>query len=261
MAGAVTPFPAIIAFPSPATPPAPYAPRCAFAQTRDQWILQSDCELSAALDLPAHVTLDGGGHTMTLAGDAESFESAAIRGAGGVVNLTVDGSHLLPLAPTCFAAITLAAPARIAHTTVRNIQFGDAGHTAIGIEIAAFDGAATLVHDVALENISGAGLYLTGNGKVRAERVSSSVVTVAVQATGNISATLRDVAVEDAQADVLAQDQSRVRIQDSRVTGEHIAADQAIIHQGAVTFIGAGVREQARRPTAASAAAPHDLLG
>jgi hypothetical protein len=225
-------------------------------------MLQADCKLSAALDLPAHVTLDGAGHTITLAGDAEGFESAAIRAAGGdVVNLTVDGGQLLPLAPAYFAAVALAAPGRIAHTTVRNIRFGEAPHSAIGIEVAAFEGATAAVQDVTLENISGAGLLLTGDSQVTAVRVRSIGVTTAVQVNGTITAQLSHATSEDVHVGVLAQGQSCVRIIASHAMGERVAEDQALIHQDTLTFIGAGDREQARRRAANAAAMPADLLG
>lgn len=260
MAVTVSSFPAIVTFPSP-NALASGDHRCLIARTRRRWTLQADCELSAPLELPAHVTLDGGGHIVALSGDAEGFESAAIRSTGGnIVNLTVDGSQLLPLAPTYFAAISLAAPGRIAHTTVRNVHFGDSPHTAIGIEIAAFDGAVAEVQDITLAHISGAGLLLTGNSQVTAERVSSSGVTAAVQVNGAISAQISHAEFEHGQVAVLAQDQARVRIHASSSTGERVAADQAVIHQEALIFIGAGDREQVR-PRAARCAAPRDRLG
>lgn len=257
----VSPFPSIVSLPSGPASPGPDGQRCAFARSRERWTLQANCELSAALDLPAHVTLDGGGHTITLSGDAEGFESAAIRATGGdIFDLTVDGGDLLPLPPAYFAAITLAAPGRIAHTTVRNFQFGDAPHTAIGIEVAAFDGATAMVQDVTLENISGAGLLLTGNSQVSAERVSGTGVTTAIQVNGAITAQIAQAVVALADIGVLAQDKSRVRISDSDDTGKHVAEDRALIHQDTVTFIGAGDRGRAsRRGTVV--ATPRDRLG
>lgn len=234
--------------------------RCTFARKRGRWTLQADCELSAALDLPNNVTLDGDGHTITLMGDAEGFESAAIRVNGGdLVNLTVDGNQLLPLAPAYFAAIAFAAPGLVSHTTIRNIQFAGAPHSAIGIEVAAFDGAAAVLRDVTLENISGAGLLLTGDSEVLVERVSSAGVTAAVQVNGTIAAHLTGAVVEGSDVGVLAQDQSCVRINASDTAGERIAEDQALIHQDTLTFIGAGDREQAKRR--AAAAILRDRLG
>jgi hypothetical protein len=146
--------------------------QCRFSRGFGRWTLQGDCELSAALELPANVTLDGDGHTISLHGDAEGFESAAIRSTGGdVVNLTVDGSGLLAAAPAYFAAIALAAPGRITRTTVRNIQFAGAPHSAIGIEIAAFDRRNSVAQDITVENISGAGLLLTGDSSITADRL------------------------------------------------------------------------------------------
>lgn len=262
MAVTVSPFPSIVAFPPPHALLASGGQRCVFARCRERWKLQADCELTAALDVPAHVTLDGGGHTITLVGDAERFESAAIRATGGdIFNLTVDGSQLLPLAPAYFAVITLAAPGRITHATVRNIQFGEAAHTAIGIEVAAFDGASATVQDVRLENISGTGLLLTGDSQVIAERVTSMGVTAAVQVNGAISAQVNHADVEHAHVGVLAQDQARVRIHASSSIGERVAADQALIHQDALTFIGAGARKQAGRRGAVPAATPRDRIG
>lgn len=262
VAVSASPFPAIIAFPSGDTLQQPDDKRCIFARTRGRWTLQADCDLSLALNLPRSVTLDGGGKTITLTGDAERFESAAIRATGGdIVNLTVDGSHLLPLASAYFAAITLAAPGRVAHTTVRNVQFSGAPHSAIGMEVAAFDSAIATVEDVTLENISGPGLLLTGDSQVVTERVRSAGVTAAMQVTGTITAKLSQAVVEGADIGVLAQDKSCVRISGSHVAGERVAEDRAVIHQGALTFIGAGDREQARRRAAAAAAMPHDRLG
>src|SRR5690349_13066254 len=100
----VSPFPAAVAFQVGTATHEPDTDRCAFSRERGWWTLQADCELFGALDIPRNVTLDGDGHTITLTGDAEAFESAAIRATGGdITNLTVDGSHLLPLAPAYFA--------------------------------------------------------------------------------------------------------------------------------------------------------------
>jgi hypothetical protein len=255
-------FPSVVAFAAGNADSGPDGLRCDFARTRKRWTLLADCALTTALELPAHVTLDGDGHAISLTGDAEGFESAAIRATGGdVVNLCVDGDQLLPLAPAYFAAITLAAPGRITHTTVRNIQFGEAAHTAIGIEVAAFDGATALVEDVTLENISGAGLLLTGNSQVTAERVSCAGVTTAVQVNGAITAQISHADIERAGVAVLAQDQARVRILVSCATGERVAADQAVIHHDTLTFIGGGDRDQARRRAASAAATARDRLG
>ena len=227
--------------------------RCSFAQSRGRWTLQADCELTAALDLPANITLDGNGHTMSLAGDAEGFGSAAIRASGAdIINLTVDGSKLLPCAPAYFAAITLAAPGRIADTTVRNLQFGGSPHSAIGIEVAAFGYATTVVQDVTVQNVSGVGLLLTGDGQVTVERVQSSDVTAAVQIGGTIAATLSHAEIEGSGIGVLAQDRSRVRLVSSISTGERIAEDEALIHQDTLTFIGAGDRDRGKRRTSAA---------
>lgn len=258
----VSTFPTIVSFPTALASHEPDSQRCAFARTRDRWTLLADCKLTSALELPAHVTLDGGGHTITLTGDAEGFESAAIRTTGGdILNLTVDGGHLLPLAPACFAAITLAAPGRITHTTVRNIQFSEDAHAAVGIEVAAFDGAVGAVQDITLENISGSGLLLTGTSRVNVERVSSTGVTAAMQVHGSVTAQIMSVEVEHANVGVLAQDQSRVRIHASDATCVCIATDQALIHQDTLTFIGAGDRERASRRATSNVAPPRNRLG
>ncbi|MDQ2654581.1 MAG: hypothetical protein M3Z20_16235 [Chloroflexota bacterium] len=255
-------LPSVVVFPSGNVLFGSDDQRCSFSRQRGRWTLQADCELSTALDLPPHVTLDGGGHTIALTGDAEGFESAAIRATGGdIVNLTVDGSQLLPIAPAYFAAIALTAPGRIAHTTVRNIQFREAPHSAIGIEVAAFDRATALVQDITLENISGAGLLLTGDNQITVERMSSTGANSAVQMNGTLTAHLSHVVVERAHVGVLAQDQSCARITASTATGERVAEDQALILQDTLIFIGAGDRERARRRAAEAAAMPADLLG
>jgi hypothetical protein len=258
----VSSFPSVVAFPTGDAFHEPDEQRCTFSRKQGRWTLQGDCELSAALEIPRNVTLDGGGHTITLTGDAEGFESAAIRATGGdIVNLTVDGSQLLPFAPAYFAAIALTAPGGIAHTTVRNIQFAGDPHSAIGIEVAAFDGSTALVHDITLENISGAGLLLTGDSQITAARVRSIGVTAAVQVNGTVAAEISEAAVERANVGVLAQGQSCVRINASAASGERVAEDQALIHQDTLTFIGAGDREQARRRAAEAASMVRDRLG
>jgi hypothetical protein len=255
-------LPSVITLPAGNACDEPDNQRCAFARQRGRWTLQADCELSTALDLPANITLDGGGHTITLTGDAEGFESAAIRATGGdIVNLTVDGSQLLPLVPAYFAAVVLIAPGRISHTTVRNVHFAGAPQSAIGVEVAAFGGAAAVVQDITLENVSGVGLLLTGDGQVLVERVSSTGVTAAVQANGTITASLNCAVAEDVQIGVLAQDQSCVRIIASDSAGERVAEDEALIHQDTLTFIGAGDREQARRRVAEAGAFSRNRLG
>jgi len=262
LAVSASPFPAVIAVPSGNLLDQPDDRRCMVSRNWGRWTLQADCELSMALDLPGNVTLDGGGHTITLAGDAEGFESAAIRATGGdIVHLTVDGSNLLPLAPAYFAAVTFRAPGRIMHTTVRNVRFDGPPHSAIGIEMAAFDGAVARVQDVTLENISGTGLLLTGDGQIAAERVRSAGVTAAVQVGGTMVAQLSHAVIEGADVGVLAQDQSCVRINLSDAMGERVAVDQALIHQGTLTFIGARDREQARQRATSAVATPHDRLG
>lgn len=258
----VSSLPLVVAFPPANVGSGSEHHRCTFTRRRAQWTLQADCEISAPLDLPSLVTLDGDGHTITLVGDAEGYASAAIRTTGGdIVNLTVDGTKLLPLAPAYFAAIAFAAPGRIAHTTVRNIQLGEAPHSAIGIEVAAFDGATAVLQDIRLENISGAGLLLTGDSQVAAERVSVAGVTAAMQVNGGVTARLGHAMVEHTAVGVLAQDQSCVRIAASTVTGVRLAEDRARIHQDTLTFIGGRAREQAGRRATDAAATPTDLLG
>jgi hypothetical protein len=258
----VSPFPVPVASQPGNSRHEPDEQRCTFSRTRGRWTLEGDCELAEALEIPRNVTLDGGGHTIALIGDAEAFESAAIRATSGdITNLTIDGSQLLPLAPAYFAAIAMAAPGRVTRTTVRNIRFAGAPQSAIGIEVAAFNGATAVVEDITLESISGAGLLLTGDGQVTVERVRSTGVTAAVQVNGTITAKLTSAVAEDSDVGVLAQDQSCVRINESEATGERVAEDQALIHQATLTFIGAGDREQARRRAAEVASMVRDQLG
>ena len=255
MAANVSSFPSMLDFVVSNTSDLPDRDRCRFSRNRGRWTLEADCELSNSLDLPRNVSLDGDGHTMSLAGEAEGFGSVAIRATGGdIVNLTVDGRQLLPLAPAYFAAIAFAAPGRISHTTVRNLQFAESPHSAIGIEVAAFDGATAVAQDITLESISGTGLLLAGDSKVVAERIWSSGVTAAVKVNGTITATLSQVAVEDAHVGVLAQDQACVRIVASSSPGERVVVDRALIHQDALTFMGPGEREPGSRRAAWPAA-------
>lgn len=224
--------------------------RCTFSRLRGRWTLRDDCELTAALELPAGVTLDGDGHTIWLTGDAERFGSAAIRASGAnVVNLTIDGSTLLPSAPAYFAAITLAAPGRITGTTVQNVHFVGSPHSAVGIEVAAFGYAATVLQDVTVTNVSGVGMLLIGDGQVTMERVRISKALAAVHIGGTIAATLSQADFADSRIGVLAQDQSRVRIANSHPTGERIAEDEALIHEDTITFIGASDRGRGGRRT------------
>ena len=258
----VSSLPSVVAFPSSGSLQVSRDRRCAFSRQRGRWLLKGDCDLSAAITVPRNVTLDGGGHTITLVGDAEAFESAAIRTNGGdIVQVTVDGSSLLPLAPAYFAALALAAPGGVSETTVRNVQFDGAPHSAVGIEVAVFEGAHAHVADVRLENISGTGLLLTGNGRATVERIFSTGVSAAIQASGGIEAHLSQAVAEGASIGVLAQDQSCVRIAASDSPGERIAEDQGLIHQDTLSFIGAGDREQARRRTALAAHMSRDRLG
>lgn len=261
MAVNVSPFLSVVPFPVGSPASETDNRRCSFSRKRGQWTLQADCELSTALDLPPNTALDGAGHTVTLVGDAEGFESAAIRASGAIVNLIVDGSQLLPMAPAYFSAIALSAPGRISQTTVRNIRFPGAAHTAIGVEIAAFGNAAVTAQDVTLENISGTGLLLTGDGQVSVESISVIDVAVGVQVSGTLEARLHDAAVEHSTIGILAQDQTCVRIDSTVANGEIVAEDQALIHQDTLTYIGAGDREQARRRAAMAATAPRDRLG
>jgi hypothetical protein len=222
--------------------------RCIFSRTRERWTLQADCEITAPLDVPAGISLDGHGYVISLSGDAERFGSAAIRAASGeIFDLTVDGSELLDSAPEYFAAIALAAPARFSNVTVRNIQFEHAAHSTIGIEIAAFGFGPTTVQHVTLENISGVGLLLTGDGRISLDHVHSSNVTTAAQVGGTISAALSQALIEGSAVDILAQDQSCVRVSQSVATGMRVAENDALIHDEAVTFIGAGNRSKPRQ--------------
>ena len=232
--------------------------RCAFSRTREIWTLQADCEITAPLEISPNTTLEGHGHTITLRGDAERFGSAAIRASGGeIINLAVDGSALMRSTPDYFASIALAAPGRMSNVAVRNIRFDNSLHSAIGVEIAAFGFASTQLQDITLENISGVGLLLTGDGRIAAERVSSSDVTIAVQVGGTIDAVLTHAAIEGSEVDVLAQDQSRVRINESRATGVRIAENDALVHEATVTFIGAGNRNTPAKHAAVGSGMTH----
>jgi hypothetical protein len=255
-------FSSVVLFPTGEPLHVAESKRCVFSRGHQRWTLHADCAISEPMEIPANVTLDGGGHTIFLTGDAERFESAAVRIHGGdVVNLTIDGSQLLPTAPAYFAAIALTAPGDVANTTVQNLDFHGDPHSAIGIEVVSFDSSAAQVRDVALENISGAGLLLTGNSQVTIKDVRISRVTAALQASGNVSVRVSGCTIDDAQIHVLAQNQACVRVDATSASGECIAEDDALIHHPAVTFIGAGDCEQGRRRAAALAAAPRNQLG
>lgn len=262
MAVNVSSFPPYVAVTSCHEGPGADRGRCTFSRERRRWTLQGDCVLASPLDLPSNVTLDGGGHVIALTGDADNFESAAVRACGGdIINLVVDGSQVTSHEPTYFAAVALVAPGRISNSTLRNIRFDDVSQTAIGLEVAAFDNVAALVQSVVLENIAGAGILLTGDSQVSIKNISSSGVTSAVQVSGSITANITGANLEHSHVGVLAQDQSCVRISACTATGANVAEDQALIHQGNLTFIGAGQRNAAERREAEAAAAAQDRLG
>ncbi|MCA9877543.1 MAG: hypothetical protein KC442_07170 [Thermomicrobiales bacterium] len=248
------------------TPVPPLAPdpisrrnRCELVRSRGAWTLSDDCVLTSQLTLPARVSLDGGGHTITLAGDAEGFESAAIRVTGGdITNLIVDGCQLLPLAPAYFAAIAVSAPGRISGVSVRNVEFAGAPHSAVGIEVAAFGYEQATATGVHLANITGAGLMLTGDGRVQANRITATGATAAVQVTGRISATLSHLTTDNATIRVLAQDQSRVQIVGPSSAGAIAPQDEARVQQDTLTFVATWDRAHRSVP---AAAAPHNQLG
>ena len=262
MAFTLTPFPAADRLSEGSPQPAHDDERCSISRQRFQWTLLGDCDRASPLDLPWNVTLDGGGHTITLTGDAEGFESAAVRANGGdIVNLTIDGSQLLPFAPTYFAAIALLAPGSVSNVTVRNLQFTDVPHCGIGIEVAAFHGSTAHVQDVQLDSISGDGLLLTGDGQVNLQHVTSSGVTIAVHATGEVSARLSETAVDAADVAILAQDKSRVRLDTAIAGGDLVVEDEARVHHSTLTFIGARDRERARQQASERAAVQRGRLG
>lgn len=229
--------------------------RCDFLRTQRRWTLRSDCELATALDLPGDTTLDGSGYTISLVGDAEGFGGAGIRVSGGdVCNLTVDGSDLLPGAPAYFAAIALSGSGRVSHTIVQHVEFDETLHNAVGVEVASFDGAHPVVSDLTVKHISGSGLFITGNSQATADCVSCSDVTTAVQSLGTVVATLTQATSLETPVAVLAQENSRVRIVASNLSGQTIVEDRALIHQENVTFIGARDRGETRNLTADQAA-------
>lgn len=72
---------------------------CFFAESGNNWTLQSDCSSSAQIDVPAGVTLDGGGYTISptfskdgnsdnaalgVLGDNVTIENLTVNGVGGV---------------------------------------------------------------------------------------------------------------------------------------------------------------------------------
>lgn len=233
--------------------------RCELVRSRRVWTLTDDCVLTSQLTLPAGVSLDGAGHTITLAGDAEGFESTAIRATGGnVTNLIVDGSRLLPLAPAYFAAIAVSAPGRISRVSVCNVTFAGAPHSAVGIEVAAFGHDQAIAAGITLANISGAGLMLTGDGRVEADGITAAGVTAAVQSTGRISATLSHLTTNDTPVGVLAQDQTRVHIVGASGAGSITTQDEARVQQDTLTFVATWDRAWRAQP---AAVAPHNQLG
>lgn len=258
----ISPVPALVAFPSEISFQNSDSQRCAFSRERGRWTLEADCELSTSITVPPNVTLDGAGHTIALVGDAEGFESAAIRTTGcDVVNLNIDGRRLQPLAPAYFAAIALAAPGRLAHVSVRNIHFSGAPHSAIGIEITAFDGTRSMAEDIALENVSGSAMLLTGEGGADIVGASIADVTTAVHVNGTFEVTLSQLHIEGSPVGIRAQDHAAVRIIDSVSSAEAVAEDLARIHHESLTFIGAGHRATMRQPTLAALDATRGGLG
>ncbi|MFT4038638.1 MAG: hypothetical protein QM692_10695 [Thermomicrobiales bacterium] len=198
--------------------------------------------MTAPLSIPAGVSLDGAGHTISLVGDAAAFESAAVRvTAGEVTDLTIDGSRLDATAPEWFAAITLSAPGRITQVTVANLQFSGA-RSVIGIEVAAFAGQAAALDAVTLVNIAGAGVLACGDGAVTVRDLNACDVTAAIQLNGAVSATVSGLSVELSGVALAALDHTRVRLLDEEPAALAVL-DQARVRQDKLTFIAAPLRE------------------
>lgn len=215
--------------------------RCAFARGGTEWTLEADCVLRAPLAVPAGVSLDGGGHTISLVGDAAAFESAAVRVAGGdVTALTIDGSRLDTTAPGWFAAITLGAPGRVADVTVANLQFSEP-LSVIGIEVAAFAGQAAVLDSVTLVNIAGAGVLACGDGALTVRDLTACDVSAAIQLNGAVSATVSGLSVELSGVALAALDQTRAQLLDGEPAALAVL-DQARVRQHKLTFIGAPPR-------------------
>lgn len=74
---------------------------CDFAVTGTTWILQSDCSSTAQIDVPANVTLNGAGYTISPTFTKTSNENNAAIGLGvfgnsnnvTIDNLTIDGTN------------------------------------------------------------------------------------------------------------------------------------------------------------------------
>jgi hypothetical protein len=74
---------------------------CLFNVKGKRWLLQADCPITRTIQIPKGITVDGQGHTISMAGAKTGYAGAglvAVAGAAGgranVVNLTIDAAGL-----------------------------------------------------------------------------------------------------------------------------------------------------------------------
>lgn len=99
---------------------------CVFTKTATTWTLQKDCTATQVIQIDQSVTVDGGGHTISLKGDAGTFRMGLYVASQTVTirNLVVDGSGVKH-SGTCsgpLSAIRFAnASGRVENVAVRNL--------------------------------------------------------------------------------------------------------------------------------------------
>ena len=153
--------------------------------------------------LPAGVSLDGNGRTISLAGDPERFESAGIHVRGAAVrNLTIDGHDLAPSCPAYLAALVISGASQVEKTTVRGIRLGEACAAAAGIEVGVFDGERVDLVDVSVSGIDGAGIFLTGDGLVTITDTKVADANTGVQVMNTIEVSIAGSAITGSDGDI-----------------------------------------------------------
>lgn len=220
----------------------PEASRCRFSRSARRWTLQADCIATAPITLPRGVTLDGNGKTITLAGNAEQFESAAIHvREASVHDLAIDGQNLAPHCPSYFAALVVTGPGKVGNVAVANLRFGDRCVSAIGIEMSVFDGEAATLECVTASGIDGAGVLLTGDGQVTIAGASVHDATTGIQVMNAIEASVNGVANDRVAAGIVVTGHARARIRDDDAPdalGSLSAMDNALATLGNLTLAG-----------------------
>ncbi len=229
--------------------------RCRFARSDTQWTLLGDCTATASIVLPPGISLDGNGKTISLAGDAERFESVAVHlREAAVRDLTIDGSGLAAACPSYFAALVVSGPASLENVTVQNVRFDEQCAAAAGIEVGIFDDAAVAMAGITVTNVDGVGMLMTGDGQVTVEGCAVRNATTGIQVMNTIEASITDVATENVGAGIVVSGRARARVQGSVMPdemGSMSAMDNGQATLGNLTLAGFGSESRVRLPARA----------